>query len=126
MNNLSEVWQNIIVDKQKSWVVFENGTCVILMKPEDNLEEQAKKLLSEYGPIHAGSSFGDFSVIKLVDFPGWVVTGHHPDILNYISPTEFENESIQEDLQIGLLGRQYRDEDATTLNVISSTKRLGK
>ena len=85
---LIDTWQGIINGPDKSWVLFENGTCVILMEPEADLAAQATALLREWGPVHAGSSFGDFSTIKLEDGRGWVVTCHHNDILTYVGPDE--------------------------------------
>ena len=118
MDNQADVWHALITDKQKSWVVFEHGTCVVLVEPEADLEKQAKDLLAAYGPVHAGSSFGDFTVMELEAFPGWLVLGHHPDILNYVPPDEFEDDAAPNDLMVGLIGRQFRDEDAKTLNVV--------
>jgi hypothetical protein len=117
MTSLVETWQSIIVgDSSKSWVLFKNGTCVILVQPEDELETQAKNLLAEYGPVHVGTPSGDFSIINLRDDPGWVVTCHHNDILTYIGPDEAGNDA--QDLTIGMLGRQKRDDDAHELTVI--------
>jgi hypothetical protein len=45
-----------------------------------------------------------------------VITSHHPDILNYVSPDEVAEQS--NDLVIGLLGRSKRDLDAAELMVI--------
>ena len=41
MNPLVNIWRRIILGKGKSWVVFANGTSVILMDPQDDLEAQA-------------------------------------------------------------------------------------
>lgn len=117
MNPLVETWRSIILGDQKSWVLFENGTCVILMAPEEDLSAHATALLAEWGPVHAGTPSGDFSVITLEDYPGWVVTGHHRDILNYVSPDEFEGDE-PEDLTVGLLGRQMRHMDGESLQII--------
>jgi len=57
-------------------------------------------------------------VFNLEDHPGWVVVGHHPDILNYVSADEIEDDATPVDLRVGLIGRQRRDEDAQTLNVM--------
>ena len=62
-----------------------------------------------------GSPAGDFSVITLDKHPGWVVTSHHPDILNYVRPDEVDEGSS--DVAIGLLGRSKRDRDAKELSV---------
>jgi len=106
---LIETWRRIIIGEHKSWVLFANGTCVILMQPEDDLAEQATKLLREYGPVHAGSAAGDFGTVVLEPGPGWVVYGHHDDILTYVDPSEIAPEP--DDLAIGLLGRSKRDRD---------------
>lgn len=116
MTSLVETWRSIIAGDSKSWVLFENGTCVILVQPDDDLETQAKNLLAEYGPVHAGTSAGDFSIINLRDDPGRVVTCHHNDILTYVGADEAGDGA--QDLTIGLLGRQKRDDDAHELTVI--------
>jgi hypothetical protein len=115
-DSLIETWRRIIIGEYKSWALFSNGTCVILMQPGADLRRQALELLKTYGPVHAGSPAGDFSVITLDDDPGWVVTSHHPDILTYVSPDEVSEQS--NDLVIGLLGRSKRDLDASELLVI--------
>ena len=74
------------------------------------------ELMKTYGPVHAGTPAGDFSIITLDEEPGWVVTSHHPDILTYVSPDEVDEQS--NDLVIGLLGRSKRDLDAAELMVI--------
>ena len=115
-DSLIETWRRIIIGEYKSWALFGNGTCVILMQPEADLRRQALEMMKTYGPVHAGAPAGDFSVITLDDDPGWVVTSHHPDILTYVSPDEVAEES--NDLVIGLLGRSKRDLDASELMVI--------
>lgn len=113
---LIEAWRDTISGFDKSWVAFENGTCVVLMEPEDDLGKQAVELLREFGPVHAGSSFGDFNVITLDDGRGWVVTCHHNDILTMVGPNEANTDDS--DLSIGLLGRSKRGLDAEQLNVL--------
>ena len=112
-----QLWQNIIIGDTKSWVIFEHNTCVILMNPEEDLALQAKNLLKEYGPYHVGTASADMNVIKLRNDPGWVVTGHHRDILNYVSADEFEDASIN-DVGIGLVGREDRSKDAEELKIV--------
>ena len=116
MNPLVDIWRRIIVGDGKSWVLFANGTCVILMEPQDDLEAQAIGLMREWGPVHVGSSVGDFNTITLPDDLGWVVTCHHNDILTYVSPDEMEGES--EDIAVGLFGRSKRHQDSQDLQVI--------
>ena len=114
---LAETWRHIIVGETKSWVLFEHGTCVILMKPEADLVAQASVIMREWGPVFPGSPAGDFTVVTLTEYPGWIVTGHHPDMLNYVAPHEFE-EMNPSDAAVGLLGRAKRDQDAVAPNVV--------
>lgn len=55
---LVDIWREIIVGDEKSWVLFENGTCVILMEPGADLAAQATQIIREWGPVHAGSPSG--------------------------------------------------------------------
>ncbi|GAA1657283.1 hypothetical protein GCM10009733_063700 [Nonomuraea maheshkhaliensis] len=109
-----ETWRHLL-DLAKSWVLFAHGTCVILMEPAADLQQQATSLLREYGPVRPGTPAGDFNITDLDDAPGWVVTGHHPDILTYVDPSELEN---HDDFTVGLFGRGKRDRDGHDLAVI--------
>lgn len=113
---LVQVWRDVILGDEKSWVLFEHGTCVILMEPEDDLSAQAVALLREYGPVHGGTPAGDFGTIDLDAAPGWAVYGHHGDILTYVAPDEVEEAA--DDLVVGLFGRSKRDQDARELSVL--------
>jgi hypothetical protein len=113
---LIEAWRATIRGPDKSWVVFENGTCVVLVEPESDLEAQAVSLLREWGPVHPGSPAGDFRTITLENGLGWVVTCHHNDILTFVSPDELGHDV--NDLTIGLLGRSKRGQDAEGLRVV--------
>lgn len=113
---LIDAWRRIIVGDGKGWVVFEHGTSVIFTDPSGDLRERACAILREWGPVHAGSSSGDFSVIELRDAPGWVVTSHHRDVFTYISPADMGDQAS--DLEVGLVGRSRRNLDAESLHVI--------
>ncbi len=115
-DQLVEAWRSIIVGGDKCWVLFEHGTCVILTQPEADLAAQATELLKEW-PVQAGTDSGDFDVIALAEFPGWVVTCQHPDILDYVSPDEFD-EREPADVLVGLIGRSVRDQDARDPHVV--------
>ena len=94
-------WRDCIQGEDKSWVLFEQGTCVILMQPETDLAAQAQALLREFGAVQAGTPSADFSVVTLLNGKGWV-TGHHPDILNFVFPDESNDGNH---VAIGLHGR---------------------
>ena len=124
MSTFIDTWRKIIVGDDKSWVLFANGTCVVLMEPEDDLESQAIELMKEWGPVHAGSPAGDFNTVTLPDNLGWVATCHHNDILTLVLRDELEGEP--EDVMVGLYGRSKRDQDAHDLQVIHiEDKRTG-
>ncbi|MFB7256786.1 hypothetical protein [Streptomyces nojiriensis] len=119
---LMDVWQRLLADPHKSWVLFEHGTCVVLMAPDGELAEQATAILREFGPVHAGSPAGDFGVIDLEDAEGWVVTGHHNDVLTYVGPDEAVDQS---EITVGLSGRSKRHRDGTELHVVHVEDRRG-
>ncbi|MEU4324553.1 hypothetical protein [Nonomuraea dietziae] len=108
------IWRQLL-HPGRSWVLFANGTCVILMEPDGDLAGQARDLLREFGPVHAGTPAGDFTTIGLDDAPGWAVTCHHPDILTYVADDELETD---DDLTVGLFGRGKRDQDGHELVVV--------
>ena len=113
---LITVWRSIINGPEKSWVLFEHGTCVILMQPEADLARQAIELLREWGPVHVGTPAGDFGVIPLDEGTGWVVSGHHNDILTFVGPDEMAADAPH--FAIGFRGRSKRGQDAEDLRVI--------
>ncbi|GAA1264098.1 hypothetical protein GCM10009665_61970 [Kitasatospora nipponensis] len=112
---LTKIWTRLLADPEKSWVLFEHGTCVVLTAPEGDLAEQATELLREFGPVHVGSPAADFGVIDLKDAEGWVVTGHHQDVLTYVAPHEPHEPS---EFAVGLCGRSKRDRDGGELHVV--------
>jgi len=116
VDDLVKIWRSIIVGEHKSWVLFENGTCVIFTNASGDISNQATDLLKEWGPVHVGTSSADFSVVDLADGQGWVVTCHHPDILTYVDPEEIG--PAPNELTIGMLGRGMRDDDAHDLHIV--------
>ncbi|WP_405717606.1 hypothetical protein OG607_01300 [Streptomyces sp. NBC_01537] len=119
---LIDLWQRLLADPRKSWVLFEHGTCVVRTAPGGELVEQATEILKEFGPAHAGSSAGDFGVIDLKDVEGWVVTGHHNDVLTYVGPDEPQDQS---EIAVGLFGRSKRHRDGTELHVVHVEDKRG-
>lgn len=94
----------------------------MLTAPDGDLAEQATEILKQFGPAHAGSSAGDFGVIDPQDAEGWVVTGHHNDVLTYVGPDEPRDRS---EIAVGLLGRSKRHRDGTELHVVHVEDRRG-
>ena len=114
--DLINIYKKVIIDPKVSWVVFKNGTCVMLLKPEKDLKVQAIKILKEHGRVLVGTPSGDFEVTKIPEIDGWVVTGDYPGIMNYVSQEELEG--TKSDFEIGIIGRTKRELDAKELKVI--------
>ena len=114
---LIDIYRKVISFKLKNWVVFENGTCVIIYNPKGNLKTEASDVLKKYGTVTAGSSSADFTLIKADS--GWIVAGDQPGILNYVSESEGDG---KEDYEIGLIGRDKKDRDSRELIVIHINK----
>jgi hypothetical protein len=121
-DDLIKAYRAIITGPSKAWVLFDYGTCVVLPHPEPDRAAQATAILREWGPAHAGTPGGDFDMVALDSYPGWVVGCHHPDILNYVAPREDDGEGSG-DLMVGLIGRARRDADAHELKVVHIEER---
>ncbi|KUN22085.1 hypothetical protein AQJ23_28970 [Streptomyces antibioticus] len=115
IEHLVEVWQRILEPSGVSWVLFENGTCVMLKEPDGELAGQAVEILRQFGPVRAGGPAGDFGTHALKDGTGWLVTGHHPDVVTYVGSDEPADPS---NLAVGLHGRSKRHRDGTDLQVV--------
>ena len=116
-----DVWKVIIKKaSSNSWVVFENGTCVVLegsVKEKDSAVEKATEVISSFGPVVAGTPAGDFNVTKVRHNDGWIVTCAHPDVMNFVSPAEIDG-GAEDGMSVGLLGRSKRDADGRNPKVI--------
>ncbi|WP_333774436.1 hypothetical protein [Streptomyces sp. IBSBF 3136] len=115
IETLIGAWRRLLSGSGKSWVLFEHGTCVVLEEGEGELVDRATGILREYGPVSVGGPAGDFRVLELKDDEGWLVTGHHPDVLTYVALDEPEDSSH---LAVGIHGRSKRDRDGTELHVV--------
>ncbi|KAJ0415220.1 hypothetical protein BJY00DRAFT_266741 [Aspergillus carlsbadensis] len=123
-----ETWRSVLTaGSTKSWVLFEKGTIVILMTPtpDADLATQAIDILKVWGPVHVATPSADFNIIDLREEAagGFVVTGHHNDVLNYV-PADALPEGAA-GMVAGLIGRGYRDEDAKGLRVVHVEDKRG-
>lgn len=118
-----DIWRSIIADPAIAWVLFEQGTCVLLGRPTDDPTAEARALLRVCGPVLAGSAAGDFRVSELEGGRGWVVGSHHPDILTLVVPQEVDADARE--VAVGLLGRSKRAQDAARLRVRHVEDRRG-
>lgn len=109
-------WQELICEPYP-WVVFENGTCVILVKPGENQAEEAIAILKSLNR-NSGEEFGDFGVQELDMEKGWIVTSPHPDIVSLVTFDEVPEESRNDTLAIGFHGKAKRKLDYQSCKII--------
>lgn len=121
---LVQTWRSIIREPEKSWVLFANGTCVVPVEPGADLARQATELLRAWARAQTGTPDSEFDVTELEDGRGWVVTGHHADILTYIAREDADPDSTS-DIMLGLLGHSRHGQDAAELRVIHVEDRRG-
>ncbi len=122
--DLLSVYKKIIIDSSMNWVLFKNGTCVMLLKPEKDIQAQAIKILKEHGSVVAGTPSGDFEVTKIPEINGWVVTGNYPGIMMYVSQEEAGKKNS--DFEIGIAGRTKRQKDTKELIVIHVEDKMNR
>lgn len=122
-SQLEEIWRNIIEKlppkKDKSWVVFKHGSCVILSEATSSAQEtesKAKEIMAKWGPVWPACPAGDFNVFKSPCNNGWVVTGHNPDVFTFVALSEGDEGS--NDMMTGLFGRSKRDKDGREPQVV--------
>jgi hypothetical protein len=116
-SELVAAWRATLGGLDRSWVLFENGTCIVFTEPGSDLVTQARAILREFGRAGDGSETGDFAAtIPLDDGRGWLVAGHHSDIVTFVSREEVEPGAS--DTVIGRMGRMKREQDTEQLRVI--------
>lgn len=124
--NDKELIENVklaINPKFQHWVLFKNGTYIIFddVKNINNINDEAIKMMKEFGPVFIGGPAGDFNTIHLSKTEGWIVSGHGYGMYTYVSPSEISNKTPN-DLEIGLFGRSKRDLDGKNPEIIYTNK----
>ncbi len=62
--DLVSVYKKVVTDPAMSWVLFKHGTCVMMLKPQDDINTQAIRILQTHGSVIVGTPSGDFTVTK--------------------------------------------------------------
>jgi len=103
----------------ENWILFNNGTYIIIEDTSDEKEIEIRglEMMKEFGPAGAGGPAGDFGITTLTKTEGWVVSGHGYGMYTYVHPIELEKENPP-DLIIGLYGRSKRDMDGENPEII--------
>ena len=105
----------------KDWVLFSNGTYIIF---EDTaIKDKAAKaidIMKKFGPVHVGTPAGDITVTDLKYTDGWVVGGDFYGMYTYVHPKQLEQRGISDptNLEVGIVGRHFRDRDGKELKII--------
>ena len=105
----------------QDWVVFSNGTYIILDDSlKDDPSNNALKIIKEFGPVYRGSPAGDMSITKLNNTPGWSVGGNYNGMYTYVHPDELVRYGMVDcsDVDVGLYARAKRDKDSRDLKII--------
>jgi len=115
---LIECVKKAINPRFKTWVLFSNGTYIII---EDSTITDKRKFamdqIKEFGPVFAGSPAGDVTITKLNLVDGWSVGGHGYGMYTYVGFTEMGTQNPSE-IDIGLFGRKKRDQDSKDTTII--------
>jgi len=119
MSDYIKAWQELMVEPYP-WVLFENGTCIILVQPEQDLKTQAVRLLKSLFD-GTGEKFGDCGIQMLDRERGWLVSSSHPDIFTLITYDEVPKEYRDDTLSLFSHGRKKRALDVEAGQVIHIT-----
>lgn len=111
-------WRQLLPDASLAWVLYGQGTCVLVDPAPGDLEARALAILRRAGPVQAGTASADFEVHELDDLPGWVVTCSEPAILVHVRPEQVGGPGA-DTLDVGLVGRDIRDRDARAPQVVA-------
>ncbi|KFF02231.1 hypothetical protein IW20_25285 [Flavobacterium hydatis] len=124
-SNLLNQVKLAINPKFQDWVLFKNGTYIIFDNADTipNLENEAIKLMKEFGPVHVGGAAGDFGVTHLNKTEGWVVSGHGYGMYTYVNPKELKPKKPN-DVEIGLFGRNKRDLDGKNPIIVHINRKI--
>lgn len=117
----AEVWQSLTANPAvRSLVLFSYGTCIVITDEIEDSSDSAKQLLSQYGHAIPGTPSGDMLVYELPESSDFVVGGHHPNILTYVTGRLFDEDAIIDQLHtsVAFLGRDFRCLDTFTQKIV--------
>jgi hypothetical protein len=116
MENLLDVYKSLVY-KTSSWVLFENGTCVVPKEPAADLKKQAVNIMHAWEGMRTGE-IGDFKVYHPRDLPGWVVGCEHPEVFAFVPKDEFTDPKSPTDSMRGIAGMKRIIADAESLHIV--------
>jgi hypothetical protein len=116
-STIVQTWQRLLQFDRRPWVVFENGTCVVLEEPAEDVEARARAILANWQPSGTETAPSEMHVVAPYEMPGCVVRAHDPHVLAYIGFTECGGPDTSTH-QIGMLGRAKIEQDARALKII--------
>ncbi|XP_035708168.1 uncharacterized protein LOC110850553 isoform X2 [Folsomia candida] len=115
--------------KDRVWVLFSYGTFITLDKTdvegctEDEIMGRARNVMQKHGPVFIATPSADYGVIRLpktfhdqVVWLAYYIFGREICTIIFAGSLDEENE-----MAIGLMGRQCRQEDAEKLGIIGNS-----
>lgn len=119
VDDLIAAVERTVINTSLPWVLFANGTFVILNPglSRPDMEAAALQLIAQFGPVHIGTQAADFSVSALQHVAGWAVSSHQPGLFTYVHPGEL-GENGSSDLAVGLVGRAKRHQDSVERQIV--------
>lgn len=121
-------WMEILGNSAiRSVVLFSYGTCVVSVDDDDDPAARARELLQAFGHAIPGTRSGDMLVYVLPDTGDFVIGGHHPNILTFVSRAMFPPDASDEQLRMAAAfrGRDLRVLDTFALDVVHTLRMNG-
>lgn len=112
-------WMEILCNSAiRPIALFSFGTCVVSVDDNDDPAARARELLQAFGHAIPGTRSGDMLVYVLPDTGDFVIGGHHPSILTFVSRDKSATDASVEQLPMpaafrGPGGRQFLNRGLT-------------
>ena len=124
----------IDLEHKPAWVLFEHGTYVVIPepKPVQDYKAEAIRLMQLWGPVLMGTPASDVAMAKVKPhihngITGWVIFGQYPVFGSFVGENELEGmtHENENEMLIGVYGREKRHLDATELVVVHEERPQG-
>ena len=105
----------------RSWVLFTNGTFIIIKDKVKDLTKAAIEFITQNGRVAVGTPMTDFSIMDLSSDDGWIITSWKEPMMTIVLKDELSNQEI-DDISAGMYGRHKRDLDAKNPKILYVNK----
>jgi hypothetical protein len=101
-----------------AWVMFENGTSVVIVNPTESIAQQAINVLSETYASEKHLDLEDVGVNIISGDSGWLVTSRNPDICNLVLFNDVGADNADDTFGIASFAKRLRRKDWIDRRVI--------